>query len=375
MRRFVQFDWVLLSSVFFLLAINALVLYGFLGEGKPNFFFRQFVFDMIGIGLIFFLARFDYRHIGRQSTVLYFTTIGILIAVLFFGKTVNGTEGWIDLGFFQAQPVELAKVVLVLFLASFISKKTTEFGAWTRVVASLVLTMIIVFLVLRQPDLGSAIVLLGVWGAMTLVSGIQWKQILVLSCLGIVLVTTGWFYLEDYQKARIHTFLSPESDPRGSGYNVLQAMTAVGSGGFSGKGLGSGSQSQLDFLPEKHTDFIFAALVEELGFVGGMVILFLYMVFFYRLQVIGVQASDNFGYLTVVGFSTMFFIQVGINIGMNLGVLPVTGIPLPFLSYGGSSLLSLCISVGILLNIHSGRVGKKYYVKLSRSEGDALPIA
>ena len=177
----------------------------------------------------------------------------------------------------------------------------------------------------------------------------------MLSILGIALVATSWFFLADYQKARLETFLNPELDPRGSGYNVLQSMVAVGSGGFSGKGIGHGSQSQLNFLPEKHTDFIFAVIAEELGLIGGCLVLFLYGLFLYRILRIAETARDNTGYLISVGILAMFFIHIFINLGMNMGFLPVTGLPAPFLSYGGSALLAFFLALGLLLSVYRFR--------------------
>ncbi len=374
LRRLLQFDWVLFSAVLFLSGISILVLYGFSGEGKPDYFFRQIIFVGIGFLVSLFLASLDYRHIGRQSTLLYFSMLGILASVLLFGKTVRGTEGWIDFRFVQVQPVEFAKVVLVLFLASFIAKKTSELSEWARLIASLVLTGMLVFLVMRQPDLGSSIILLGVWGMMLLISGIRWKHIIVLGVLGSMLVSGSWFFLQEYQKQRVQSFIHPELDPQGSGYNVLQAMVAVGSGGIFGKGIGHGTQSQSNFLPEKHTDFIFASVCEELGMAGAFLTLFLYGIIFYRLRAISLQSADNLGYLMVVGFYAVLLIQVVINVGMNVGILPVTGIPLPFMSYGGSSILSLFVALGIVQNVYRRRAGEQYYVSQNRSEGDFIPL-
>ena len=369
-----QLDWALFAAVLLLSGVSILVLYGFSSDGRTEYFLRQSIFVVLGFVVALFVAGFDYRHIGKQSTTLYFFMLGILFLVLLLGKTIRGTEGWIDFGLFQVQPVEFSKVVLVLFLASFIAKKTSELGEWTRLIASLVLTGAIVFLVMRQPDLGSSIVLLSIWGIMLLVSGIRLKHIIVLLILGTMLVSGSWFFLQDYQKARIESFIHPELDPRGSGYNVLQAMVAVGSGGMFGNGIGHGTQSQSNFLPEKHTDFIFASMNEELGLAGAFLTLFLYGVIFYRLRVIGLQSADNLGYLITVGVFAMILVQVVINIGMNIGLLPVTGIPLPFMSYGGSSILSLFVAIGIVQSVYRRRQGEQYYVSQSRSEGDYIPL-
>jgi len=270
---------------------------------------------------------------------------------------VRGTTGWLTVGSFHIQPVELAKVLLVLSLASFITKSKAVLSEISRIIASFILAGVAIFLVLLQPDFGSALVLLTILMAMILLSGIEWKYLLGMIFLGMVAVMIGWFFLADYQKARLVNFVNPANDPQGSGYNVIQSVIAVGSGGVTGKGLGHGSQSQLNFLPENHTDFIFAVIVEEFGAFGAGVVLFLLFIIFYRMKKIAEVSTDNFGYLIVVGSMAMFFVQVVINIGMNIGVMPVTGIPLIFLSYGGSSLISSFIVIGVVNNIFL--VGKK----------------
>ncbi len=353
LTNFVQrFDWLLLSAMTLILSMGMLALYSFSETAAGNVYFgKQLLFACLGIGAMFFIGALDYRHIARLSTLLYFVTLGVLLLVLFIGEPVRGTVGWISIGGFQVQPVEFAKLTLIVFLASFISKKSTELGEWTRLIASLFLVAIMILLVLKQPDLGSSLVLLFIWGSMILVSGIRLKHLVVLALLGGALLGIGWTMLAEYQKARLETFINPELDPQGSGYNVLQSMVAVGSGGFTGKGIGHGSQSQLNFLPEKHTDFIFAVLAEELGLIGAGLILFLYALFLYRIHRTAERARDNVGYLISVGVFALFFVQIVVNLGMNMGLLPVTGLPAPFLSYGGSSLLASFMAVGLLLSI------------------------
>ncbi len=349
-------DIILVSTVLLLLSMGLLALYSFSETVAGNIYFgKQFMVGALGVCLMFFVGTLDYRHFARMSTPLYFLTLIILSLVLFFGAEIRGTVGWLSLGGFQIQPVEFAKLVLVIFLAHFISKKRSELGEWTRLIASLFLSAFLILLVLQQPDLGSSLVLVFIWLSMILVSGIRWSHFLVLGMLGLALIGTSWFFLADYQRARLQTFLNPELDPRGSGYNVLQSMVAVGSGGLSGKGIGHGSQSQLNFLPEKHTDFIFAVISEELGLVGGSLILFFYGVLLYRIARIAEMARDNTGYLIAMGILATFFIHILINLGMNMGFLPVTGLPAPFLSYGGSALLSFFLSIGLLLSIYRYR--------------------
>ncbi len=359
MRRFLEFDWILVLPVLFLFGTSLLVLYSLSSvdgwSWSGNFFLRQGLFGLFGIMAMFFVATIDYRHIARFSTSLYFLSAGVLVLVVLFGRIVRGTTGWIELGPIQFQPVEGAKIALIIFLASFIAKKRSELGEWVRIVVSFVLLSVLVFLVLRQPDLGSALVLSSVWAGMIMVSGIRFHHIAVLAVLGVIIASSGWFFLQEYQRNRIEVFIHPESDPRGSGYNVLQSMIAVGSGGLFGKGLGYGSQSQLNFLPEKHTDFLVAVIAEELGLVGIGATLFAYGVMLYRIRRIAEEARDNVGYLVCIGAFSYFLFQILVNVGMNVGALPVTGLPAPFLSYGGSSLLASFVVLGLVLSVHRRR--------------------
>lgn len=352
LRRFLSGDWMLLSAASLLLGVSLVMLYSVSSSfGSTTIFLRQSMFVGVGLLILFTFPFFDYRHIARFSTPLYFSMMGALLLVLFFGATIRGTSGWIQFGGFQVQPVEFSKIVLALFLASFISKKRTELGDFVRLFTSFVLTAGLIVLVLRQPDLGSALVLSGMWMGMVIIAGMRKSHLALLagSCIAAVLI--GWLFLAPYQKDRILNVVNPEIDPRGSGYNVLQSLVAIGSGGITGKGVGHGSQSQSNFLPERHTDFIYAVTVEELGLVGGILTLFLYAILLWRTARIASLSSDNFGYLLALGIGCMFLIQITVNIGMNIGLLPVTGIPLPFISYGGSSLLSCCIGIVLLENI------------------------
>jgi rod shape determining protein RodA len=245
---------------------------------------------------------------------------------------------------------------MIIFLASFLSKKKTKLSVPVRIVASIVLVFVPVFLILKQPDFGSASIIIAIWLGMLLVSGINKKNIISLAIVGLAVIFLGSFFLKDYQKNRLANFVSPGNDPLGSGYNVIQSMVAVGSGGLLGKGLGHGSQSQLNFLPEKHTDFIFAVIGEELGLLGAAITLLLFAFIFYRLKEISRLARDNFGFLVTVGVSFMIFSQFFVNIGMNIGLVPVAGVPLPLLSYGGSSLISILASLGIAQSVFLRRL-------------------
>lgn len=363
LNKILKIDWVLLLSATLLLGIGLAVLYSISmatpSNGSLTIFWRQMIFAAIGFVAMLFFSMANYQNLKSQSTPIYFMTLLMLIFVLVFGKNMRGTAGWIGIGSFHVQPVEIAKLSMIIFLASFISQKKMELGETGRLVASLVLCGIMTLLVLKQPDFGSAMVLVGIWVGMTLVTGVSTKKIVIIASATIIIAISSWFQMQPYQKDRILSLVKPGSvDLKGAGYNVNQSMIAVGSGGIAGKGIGHGSQSQLNFLPEKHTDFIFASIAEELGLLGSLFVITLFGIMFYRMRLIAMSAPDNFGFLIVVGVMMMFFVQVWENIGMNIGIMPVTGIPLPLLSYGGSSLIVVMASLGILSSINSRRETK-----------------
>lgn len=349
----------MLVSVFLLLCLGLLALYGILlndpDSGTLNFK-KQIVSCFLGIAAMLFLTFFDYRVLSLYSTKMYFIVAALLVLVIFFGTSIRGTTGWIGMGAFHIQPVEIAKLTMVIFLASFLSQKKTQLSIVVRTIASIVLVFIPVFLILRQPDFGSAAIIVGVWAIMLSVCGLNRKNLTILFLIFIIAAGIGLAFIKDYQKERIMNFLDPGRNPRGSGYNAIQSMVAVGSGQLFGKGFGHGSQSQLNFLPEKHTDFIFAVIAEELGFFGAVAVFILFGFLFYRMKETARMARDNLGYLITVGIMIMIFLQVLVNIGMNVGIMPVTGVPLPFLSYGGSSLVVTLSAIGIVQNIYLKRV-------------------
>lgn len=360
LTKFLKVDWVLLFSAAILLGIGLAVLYSISmatsNETGLTIFWRQLIFAVIGLGAMLFFALTNYQNLKYRSTAVYFATLFILLAVLVFGRNIRGTSGWIGIGSFHIQPVEIAKLSMIIFLSSFISQKKMELGENGRLIASIILCGIMILLVIKQPDFGSAMVLVGIWGGLTLVSGVSAKKIAIMITSTLLISVVGWFNLQPYQKDRVMSLVHPGSvDIKGAGYNVNQSMIAVGSGGISGKGIGHGSQSQLNFLPEKHTDFIFASIAEELGLLGSLFVVGLFGVMFYRMRMIAINAPDNFGFLIAIGIMLMFFLQVWENIGMNIGIMPVTGIPLPLLSYGGSSLIVTMASIGILSSINSRR--------------------
>lgn len=355
MNSFSKLDWLSFVVVVLLLGIGLAALYSVSfveGNLNPNNFYKQIFAIVIGFSLMLFFSFYDYRTFNSCSTKLYLILLIFLIGIIFLGISIRGTRGWLNLGEFNFQVVEIAKLIMIIFLASFLSKKKSHLSETTRIITSVILVSIPVFFILRQPDFGSAAIIVGIWIGILLVSGIDKKNIAIFFLVGVVALSSSWFFLKDYQKDRIRNVVNPYNDPRGSGYNVIQSMVAVGSGGIFGKGLGHGSQSQLNFLPEKHTDFIFAVVAEEMGFVGVLFVFSLLIILFYRMKETARLARDNFGYLLVVGIMAMIFLQILVNVGMNIGLSPIAGVPLPFLSYGGSSIVVMLASMGIIQSIY-----------------------
>lgn len=344
-----------MGAVFLLMALGLVSLFSLAGASSFPFFQRQVIWSGAGIMLLVLASLIDFRIFRTQGLAVflfYLFAVVLLLVVLLKGATVRGAEAWFKFGSVLFQPVELAKIVLVILLAKFFSKRHIEIYRIQHLAVSAVYVLVPVGLVLLQPDLGSAMVLVSIWLAVILFSGIKLRHFFSLLLLGGLVGLFAWnFTLAPYQKARITSFLNPYSDPKGTGYQMIQSMIAVGSGKVWGKGVGYGSQSHLNFLPEAETDFIFAAYAEEWGFAGVVALLILFAAMLWRIVLIGRRSSDNFSRLYSLGFAAWLFVQGFIHIGMNMGVLPITGITLPFISYGGSSLVVSLIGIGILQNI------------------------
>ena len=360
---FKKLDVTLFIAIVVLISLGLITIfstsYSSVGTDFLNFR-KQFIFSIIGVVLMTGISFFDYRALKNYTGLLYIVACLILAAVLFFGTSIRGTTGWFDFGLFNFQPSEFVKIIAIIIIAKYLSKTADYLNDLKRVVASGIYLSLPIILVLFQPDFGNALVLSFIWFSLLFVSGINKKYMALILLFGLMLFAGSWNYaLEDYQKDRIITFVNPQSDPLGSGYNVIQSTIAVGSGNIWGKGLGHGSQSQLNFLPEKHTDFIFAVIAEEMGFIGVVFMLGLFGIVFYRILKIVSETQDNFGKLIVLGASFMIMFHVIINVGMNMGVMPVTGIPLPFISYGGSSLISFLIMIGIIQSVYMKGKGYK----------------
>lgn len=350
-----QYDWLLVGAVFLLIALGLITLFSLSSVSASPFFYRQLLWALVGIVLLVAASFVDFRLFRTQSFavfIFYLFTVLLLFIVLIGNFTVRGVAAWLTFGNIFFQPVEAVKVSLLILLAKFFSKRHVEIYRLQHLLVSGLYLAIPAGLVLLQPDLGSALVLIAIWVAIVLFSGMKLRHFFALLILGAILSGLSWNYiLEPYQKSRITAFLNPYEDPRGAGYQMIQSMIAVGSGQFLGKGIGYGSQSHLNFLPEAETDFIFAAFAEEWGFIGVMVMLTLFLLVLWRIVLIGQSSSDNFSRLYSLGFAAFIFVQGFIHIGMNLGVAPITGITLPFVSYGGSSLVISLIGIGILQNI------------------------
>ncbi|MEX0870133.1 MAG: rod shape-determining protein RodA [Candidatus Spechtbacterales bacterium] len=348
-------DWILFSASVLLVVMGLISLFSTTQPELSNFY-KQIMWLLVGVALFFVFSSIDYRLFRVHfSPVLFLYFIGILglLAVHFFGTSIRGGTRWLALGPVHIEPVEILKIILVLILAKYFSMRHVELYRWRHIAISGFYILIPAALVLMQPDLGSFSILAAIWLGMILVSGIKFKHLAVICIIGLLILMPAWaFMIEDYQKARVVSFMNPELDPHGAGYNALQAITATASGGLWGKGIAQGTQSQLGFLPEAHTDFIFAALAEEFGVFMISVVLILYAVLFWRMMIITFNAEDNFARLAVVGFSVIIILQVFLHSAMSLGLVPITGLTLPFISYGGSSLVTLFIALGIVQSIN-----------------------
>lgn len=322
--------------------------FSLLASTSPNLVGNFLLFVLFGFFCLFAVASIDYRHLLRFRWIFYAGAV-VLLLILFFSPSIRGSARWIDIGIFRVQPSELMKPFIIVVLASIISqeRKTTLLSF----IKHLFILLPIVALIFKQPDLGNTIVYLGTFLMMEILNGFPLKYILGSLTIFGAFTPAMWSILKEYQRARILSFLNPSIDPRGVGYNALQAIIAIGSGQLFGMGLGRGTQSHLLFLPEYHTDFVFASLVEELGFLGGVFVLIFYMILLMRFLAIAKAANDTFGRLIAIGLFAQIFIQVFVNIGMNLALLPITGITLPLISYGGSSTVATFIDFGLLTSI------------------------
>ena len=349
--KILAFDFQLLLLILALGIISILAMYssemGQFSYHTQNHLYRFSIFFLIFIIISFFRIQFWYK----SAYLFYFLVLILLFGVDLFGVTASGSKRWISLFFINLQPSELMKVSLIIFLARYYDKiPTTNVNNLKYIFIPFLSFMIPAFLVASQPDLGTA-VLIAISGLIVIwLTGFKIKYFLYSFFVLICLIPIGISFLQPYQKTRILTFLNPERDPLGAGYQIIQSKIAVGSGGIFGKGFLQGSQSYLDYLPEKQTDFIFTLFSEEFGFIGSLILLTIYALIIYRIAVIGSESRNNFARLFCFGFAAAFFVYVTVNMAMVLGLLPIVGAPLPIMSYGGSSMLSIMIGLGIVMS-------------------------
>ena len=351
-----KLDKTLLFSIISLLLIGLIVIlstsYSSVGIDFANFN-KQLYFAIFGIVVMIFVSSADYRALKNYTGIFYLLACFILLAVLLYGSLIRGTSSWFSFGMFNIQPSEFVKIIIIIVMAKYLSTEKNQKNDIKKMFVSGIYIILPVLLIILQPDFGSAMVILVIWFSMLIISGLNKYSIYLIILSTIIVSVLSWsFFLEDYQKNRIVTFVNPQVDLQGAGYNVNQSIIAIGSGQIWGKGLGHGSQSQLNFLPEKHTDFIFAVIAEELGFIGVLIVMIIFAILFYRIFKIIDEVQDNFGKLLVIGVAILLAFHILINIGMNMGIMPVTGIPLPFISYGGSSLFTFLIGIGIIQSVY-----------------------
>jgi len=347
-------DTPLIIGLLVLLGYGLIVLYS---AGSENFALveRQIIRLGLAFGVMIFMAQIPPRILAAWALPLYVISVLLLVGVMFFGVTGKGAQRWLDLGLFRFQPSELVKLALPMMLAWYLNERHLPPTNKDLFIIAL-LIIVPTYLIFKQPDLGTSLLIAASGVFVLILAGISWKIVTWLAIAGASFAPIAWnFLLRDYQRDRINIFLNPELDPLGKGYHIIQSKIAIGSGGYYGKGWLNGTQSQLEFLPERHTDFIFSVLGEELGFFGVFILLLMYGFIIGRGLFIGVQAQDTFGRLLAGAITLTFFVYLFVNIGMVIGLLPVVGLPLPLFSYGGTAMVTMMASMGMLMSIHTHR--------------------
>ncbi len=350
-----QFDWYLFGAIIMLIAIGSMAIYSIdLSKGNNLLLLRKHLIALAAGGVLFFVVAFSHYNLWRNvAKWWYLVSIILLVLVLFFGEVIRGTKSWFSWLDFSFQPVELAKGGLIIILSYIISRFGRRFEQPLFFYGTGAIALLPIFLVMLQPDLGSAVILWFIWFGLMLMAGVKKRYILAVILLVGFLSVLGWFFiLKDYQKDRLEIFINPKKDPLGAGYNITQSTIAIGAGRITGRGLGFGSQSQLHFLPESQTDFIFAVIGEEMGLAGIIAMLSLFAIIFWRIALIIKRADNDFTAFYASGIFILFLTQMFTNIGANIGLLPITGVTLPLISYGGSSMLFNLLMLGILESMY-----------------------
>ncbi len=358
-RLILNFDWTLLITVLFISTMGVLNLYSstypHTGSGTL-LFVKQIYWFLAGIGLAIFILLFDYRTFIRYAYPFYIFCLFLLLLVMIFGRTTSGSQRWLQLGFFSFQPSELAKIAIILALTRYFTENENTLGYGFRdLIVPFLILAIPLALIFKQPDLGTTGLLVLISFSMLAFMGFRLQTWLTLGGACAAALPIFWHFLKDYQKTRLLTFINSDLDPLKTGYHITQSKIAVGSGTIWGKGWLKGTQSQLHFLPEQHTDFVFSVWAEEWGFVGAFLLLFLFLLLISRGLKIANTSKDRAGAVLAIGISAMLFWQIFINVGMVVGIVPVVGVPLPLFSYGGTSVISTLMGIGILMNISMRR--------------------
>lgn len=353
LKKMKKFDYVLLLSAFLLLAIGITAVYSATYTRTTSFYQKQILWAIIGTGMFFTFSNIDYRIYSRYSKLIYIFNVVFLISVFIFGSKVLGAQRWIKLGPISIQPSELAKLFVVLTFSDLLIRNYKDtFRGFKDLILSGIHIVPIFLLVAAQPDLGTGVVILFVYMVLIFLNGIDYKTYFTLCGVGAALMPVAYFFaLKPYQRQRVFTFLHPEDDLLGSGWNIIQSKIAVGSGQLFGKGFLNGTQDKLRFLPESQTDFIFAVISEEFGFVGSVTIIGLYFLLIFTILKIAQKTEDRYGQLVCYGIAAIIFFHTLVNIGMEIGVMPVKGLPLLLLSYGGSSLMFVSTMLGIVQSV------------------------
>jgi len=363
-RRLIRnFDWVTLSLIIIISTIGIMTIFGAtrspIDAEMPSFYIKQIYWLIVSTIVLSAFVSFDYIWLNRFAYPLYGLGLCLLFLVLVLGKTGMGAQRWLNLGIFSFQPSEAFKLIYIITLSRYLSGIPGRIGLVTLLKGFLLVVVIPVGMIMKQPDLGTALILLIVFLLLTITKGLEKKVMVLVLLLSLISIpflgNIFWEGLKDYQKNRLVVFLEPDVDPSGIGYHITQSKVAVGSGEIIGKGYLKGTQGPFRFLPEKHTDFIFAVFAEEWGFAGSIFLLFLYLSFILRGIDTARKAKDEFGRLLATGISFMFTVYFFVNIGMTLGITPVVGVPLPFMSYGGTALLTNFIAAGMLINVRIRR--------------------
>jgi rod shape determining protein RodA len=366
MSRLMEVNWLFVLLVFAVCAIGVAVLYSAGGGSFDPWASRQVSRLAFATLVMFAAALVDLRFWLRYAYLIYAVGLAMLIAVELIGFEAKGAERWLNIGFMRVQPSEVMKIALVLALARYFHKLAAEdVRRISSVIPALLIIAIPTALVLKQPDLGTGGMLLLAGTGMLFIAGVRWRWFVLVGVAGLGALPILWNYLRDYQKARVLTFLDPERDPLGAGYHILQSKIALGSGGIWGKGFLQGSQSHLSFIPEKQTDFIFSIFAEEFGMVGAIVLLALYGLILAYGFAIAIRSRNQFGRLLALGVTITFFLYVFINMAMVMGLIPVVGVPLPLISYGGTAMLTLMFGFGLLISVYINRDAR-----IGRFQGD-----